>query len=141
MAHASTAKRKVAHPAAKVYPDPRFAPDPAQNETATADQPSQFKNNMHQITQPTGHGVAGGKLPPVGETGNELAPNTEGMIGVILNNNYHPEDRFTVISTPHETAPAGDGRKLLAGTTVWLPIAEARKLTDDGRAAYSETAL
>jgi hypothetical protein len=141
MAHVSHTKVKAGNPA-KVYPDQRFAPDPAQNdESAAAQQPSQNKNNIDQINQPTGHGRAGGDLPPVGEPGNELAPNTEGMIGVVLNNNYAPEDRYTVISTPAGTAPAGDSRKLLKGTTVWLPLVEARKLTGDGRAVYSETAL
>jgi hypothetical protein len=119
---------------AKTYPDPRYAPDP--NIEAPPSAPSQYANNKDQINQPTGHGIAGGKVPPVGEPGNELAPNTEGMVGVTLNNNYSPLDRYTVVSMPNATAPAGSGRKILAGSDVWLPIVEAKKLVDDGRATY-----
>jgi len=56
----------------------------------------------------------------------------------VLNNNYAPVDRFTVISTPSASAPTGaTGRKLFAGTEVWLPVAEAQTLTGDGRASYT----
>lgn len=101
--------------------------------------PSQLKNNVDQILQPTGDGgIAGGELPPVGAKGNEPAEQApteaakeynaaieEGqkananvdmrpdpskkLVTMKLEKNYRPEGEFVVVGTPPTAVLAGTG--------------------------------
>lgn len=101
--------------------------------------PSQLKNNVDQILQPTGDGgIAGGELPPVGVKGNEPAEQapTEAakeynagiedgrqanakvdmrpdpakkLVTMKLEKNYRPEGEFVVVGTPPAAVLAGTG--------------------------------
>lgn len=103
------------------------------------DEPSQLKNNIDQVLQPTGDGgIAGGELPPVGETGNEPAEQAptqaakeynaaleEGrhanakvdmrpdpakkLVTMKLEKNYRPEGEHVVVGTPPAAVLAGTG--------------------------------
>lgn len=100
------------------------------------EEPSQLKNNIDQVLQPTGDGgIAGGELPPVGEAGNEPAEPAEvkagkKMVTMKLDKNYRPEGEFEVVGTPPAAVLAGTGTdgKLWAGTTLKLTEAEAKKV-------------
>jgi hypothetical protein len=103
------------------------------------DEPSQLKNNIDQVLQPTGDGgIAGGELPPVGAAGNEPAEQAptqaakeynagieEGrqanarvdmrpdpakkLVTMKLEKNYRPEGEYVVVGTPPAAVLAGTG--------------------------------
>lgn len=99
--------------------------------------PSQLRNNMDQIAQPTGDGgIAGGKIPPVGETGNEKAPNVPKTVLVELIKHYVPKGEFEVVkASPSPIAGTGNAFKLWKGTTLRVSPEEAREMDNAGIAS------
>lgn len=103
------------------------------------DEPSQLKNNIDQVLQPTGDGgIAGGELPPVGAAGNEPAEQAptqaakeynagieEGrqanarvdmrpdpakkLVTMKLEKNYRPAGEYVLVGTPPAAVLAGTG--------------------------------
>lgn len=115
--------------------EPVGGPTPSIN----TDEPSQLKNNVDQVLQPTGDGgIAGGQLPPIGAKGNEPAEGLptqaakeynagleEGrqansrvdmrpdpakkLVTMRLEKNYRPEGEYVVVGVPPAAVLAGTG--------------------------------